>query len=134
MLFYRVENANCTGMYRFSDDDDATLDDMVFEDEDYNPRRHPLPCQDSLLLKGLGKKWPDFFGHDAMNFQGNHHFAFKSLEQLKFWLYRQEWREWLEQRGFEIVVYEAEGVYGDTQAVFDIHTATPKEFHKLTEI
>lgn len=117
-LVYRVENAKGIGMYYISSIAGEGLGHVMTDTGDteiyYDTNeggRHPAPRHDNKL--------------DWSAFQDRHgpqsRFGFASIDQLMFWLYREEWRQGLKDRGFTLAVYEAdEGAYshGDTQAVF----------------
>lgn len=68
--------------------------------------RHPEPRYDSKLLSQLkGRNWG--------------YFGFGSLAQLKFWVYKYEWRETLHSFGYHVsVIQSKDAIIGDTQVVF----------------
>ncbi len=53
-------------------------------------------------------------------------FGFATLEQLKFWIYKEEWVTQLEENGFVISRLEASSTeyvtHGRTQAIINRHT------------
>lgn len=61
--------------------------------------RHPLPEEDS----GLG--W-DTIEYELGFAKPKLYFGFGSIEQLKSWLYRDEWREHLSDYGFVVMVWD----------------------------
>ena len=106
MLFYRIEDEYGKGMYTtiFSD-----ISREMFELDG----RHPAPCNEEGLgeyLDGMEGSWK------------NYRYAFKSLEQLKNWIYKKEWRTKLKRDGLKLIVIDAKGFHGNTQAVFDSTT------------
>ena len=77
-------------------------------------RKHPSPWADTAL------KWDDigwFLGVP----QDQCYFGFASLDQLKAWLYRQEWREHLHLNGFVVKMWDLPEEFamhsGNAQAV-----------------
>ena len=62
-------------------------------------RRHPEPWADTAL------QW-DNIGYVLGVQQEQCYFGFSSLDQLKAWLYRQEWREHLHLNGFVVKVWD----------------------------
>jgi len=86
--------------------------------------RHPVPSDDDKLMRALGEK----------SYRGLF-FAFASLEQLKFWIHRDEDREALSADGLRVFVLQARDVWvGDTQCVYDKDHATVVDDLCLTEI
>jgi hypothetical protein len=75
--------------------------DMAYGDSNFD--RFPLPVEDPKLLDHRGTKM--FYG-------------FKNINQLKYWVYKKEWRTLLYEDAFEIRVYKALGVHGAHQSVF----------------
>lgn len=117
--FWRVENEEGVGMYRLPDCYMAEV--MPAWDE-----RHPMPYDDAVLAP----YWVDLSSDE----RARHLFAFTSPAQLKFWVYKPEVRGLLDRAGARVSVYEASGVYGDTQAVFLKDTAELIETISLLEI
>lgn len=101
---YRVENSNGGGMYT---ETECTPSYEMIEEA-----RHPTPDKDALLAP----LWQiELETANYLRFS----FAFASLEQLKFWIYREDWRKKLDENGFGVSVYETDSaLIGDTQAVF----------------
>lgn len=118
MLFYRVEWPDGEGLYRKGA---AGLGQELSDFE-----RHPLPEEDPALV--------DYY--DSAMGQGHAYFrfAFKSLDQLKYWIYRTEWRQYLHKQGLRVAVIEADGHYGDTQAMYEHNTRVDIEFLDLIEV
>jgi hypothetical protein len=103
-LIYRVENSLGKGMY--------TGDNCEATREMHDTFRHPPPYQDARLRDAWDEKY----------YAGSQHlynFGFSSLDQLRMWIYRDEWRRLLHDAGFFIHAYSADNyILGDTQAVF----------------
>ena len=79
-----------------------------------NDKAHPAPLADTALLWGyilciLGVP------------PSSCYFGFNSLTQLKAWLYRQEWREYLHENGFVVKAWDLPEEFamhsGNAQAV-----------------
>ena len=135
MKVYRVEAKDGYGMY--SSDQDVAY---VFRTSKVSPR-HPMAERDDALVKAgwhvkewnwgaLGRWYSPVCpaGHEfhadggwaATKADDGTRFAFASLEQLKNWIYRDAWRQRLQERGYHIKVYETQdAIGGDTQAVFN---------------
>lgn len=115
---YRVEDKDGKGMYCGR----VSLWGM------HDPVRHPTPMDDSRLMRsfqrdtgGIGDARTEF---DKFLFDefGRVRFGFSSLDQLRRWIYDDEWKDTLYVYGFKLNVYECDRVWvGDTQAVFDTH-------------
>lgn len=75
--------------------------------------RHPMPWSDTAL------RWDHL--RNILGVPKDHcYFGFSSLDQLKSWLYRQEWREYLHENGFVVKAWELpeESMHsGNAQAV-----------------
>lgn len=98
-LIYRVETCDGQGMYRGV----TSVSDQMY-DTDYEGCRHPRPSDDMSLDWDCNPEWI---------------FGFGSLDQLKFWIYRTEWRKQMHIDGLKVYVY-LPNTYrvGDTQAIF----------------
>lgn len=91
---------------------------------------HPLPENDAKL----SSFWRDQLLKGYWHYT-KYRFAFASLEQLKFWIYREDWRKELDENGFRVSVYETDSAkIGDTQAVFLKSEATLEYTLSLLEI
>lgn len=94
------------GLYRCDTMVDMELQECI---------RHPTPDQDAALS--------DFWCSMDWLKQGNYYFGFKSIAQLKSWIYRQEWRDQLHLDNVVISIIECDEAHlGDTQAVFNIRS------------
>lgn len=110
MKIYRVEDDQGTGMYRTS---------IALREMNCSDKRHPSPWDDMKL----SEPWEnmDLYERSKM------FFGFSSLDQLKFWIYLEEWRKLLKKEGYFISVYECEpddAIIGETQAIFIRSSAT----------
>ena len=127
MLVYRVENAQGGGMYRNDGLSVASICDI----SDYSSARHPHPTADDALMRSIPRHLNQM-GMPAYVFN----YGFASLEQLKMWLYQNEWRVALSDAGFHVAVYNClkDAYVGDTQAVFIKQHATLVETLHLCEV
>lgn len=97
---YRIEDSEGRGMYYYRN----TRNPISYE-----PARHPVPGCDSLLM---ASGFP-LYGSQHLNY------GFISIEQLRSWIYRDEWLLGLHELGYVLAVIESDEVYvGNTQAVF----------------
>lgn len=103
-LIYRIENKRGRGMY-YNGDEGCQVRYMMQEE------RHPPPTSD-VKLRGVWEK---------LYWNGEHQFwqfGFNSLDQLRSWVYKQEWRWELHDAGFAVYAYAATDYHlGDTQAI-----------------
>jgi hypothetical protein len=102
MLVYRIEDTYGKGMYRSNKSIDIDQDDA----------RHPTPFDDSLLSDLV---------INIIGVYQNYIHGFKSIEQLRNWLYYDTWLVNLHEAGFVLKVYEVEEanvLIGHTQVVF----------------
>ncbi len=119
LIIYRVEDSDNCGMYS------ADISNNMFELQS----RHPPPHDDVTL----GPKWKVLTSDQKDPYR----FGFASLEQLKFWIYMQEWRTELEAEGYRVSVYLVPSKFtmvGETQCVFLPEEATKLHTMSLLEI
>lgn len=119
LIIYRVEDSYHTGMYS------AETSSNMFELQS----RHPPPEDDVTL----GPKWKAL----SKDERDPYHFGFASMEQLKFWIYMQEWRTELESEGYRVSVYSVSpscALVGETQCVFLPEAAKKLYSQSLLEI
>lgn len=110
---YRCETVDGIGIYRGGVADGLGLYEMT--------GRHPCPHEDA----GMREAWEKLGDTEKWLF------GFKSLDQLRSWIYKDEQRLGLKRRGVVVRVYKAcEAIYGDTQAVFN----TAGHFYKTGQI
>lgn len=124
MLIYRVENEYQRGMYRGVY--------CSWLNDNYQPKRHPMPNEDSRLMRVLRHK-ELYTSWDAAEM----HYGFGSLNQLRRWIYADRAKQELDDIGSAVSVYEIPDTrcaVGDTQAVFFINEATKVNSLKITEI
>lgn len=105
---YRIETKDGTGMYGSGGCREAGFG--------YDNSRHPSPEDDALLSKLLEEK----SGNAAWCFSFSpYHFGFATIEQLRNWIYRDEWLLELHNSGHVLAIIESEEVFaGYTQAIF----------------
>lgn len=106
----RVETETKVGMYRNNS--------LASEEMHEMSGRHPAPFSDTKIGPYWNYRLP---GHCS-----NKLFGFTSIEQLRFWIYKAEWRESLHDEGYAISYYEVPEEYallGDTQAIFVVSEA-----------
>jgi len=104
MRIFRIQNKHGIGMYTAQ----AEITYCMLELDG----RHPPPLDDTRLCAAI-----EATGRHCQF--GDYNFGFSSLDQLRSWVYRAEWRSGLEAEGFFVVELETAEVYkGDTQAVW----------------
>lgn len=117
MLVYRIEDADGEGMYtcnRSSENPIPSTSSSV----------HPLPRDDSGLVYAINRKRDyEDISTDVCCFikDGNYIFGFGSTDQLRGWIYRDEWLWRLQRRGFRLAVFDIEDdnvLVGYTQSIF----------------
>lgn len=120
MIIYRVENSRGEGIY-------YGACSVKYKMQDEN---HPTPSKDCLLVKLVKINYPKKIKTNLFSpkekwissdfIQETFIFGFASIEQLKRWIYKGEWRYDLSHEGFRISVYECEEAYcGRTQAMIN---------------
>lgn len=105
---FRFEDECGTGMYYTN-----TNANDVFEWDTVN---HPVPNEDSLLMSNLSEKT------GSCSIKKIHKFGFSSMEQLRRWLYQDQWLIGLNRIGIKLAIYlcdEDSVVVGHTQSIFD---------------
>ena len=108
---YRIETPEGEGMYH-SGASEVTSNL-------HHPYRHPEPDEDDLLAPVLISK-SGGSEHIAWYALRNYYFGFSSVEQLRRWIYQDEWLRGLHNDGLVITVIESDDVLlGHTQAMFD---------------
>lgn len=121
---FRVEDVTGIGMYISY----AAYTVIRFDDS-----RHPRPGDDKALMRAVPVHMS--VGAFTLRPDNSFNYGFKSIDQMKCWIYEEEDRQALKERGFWLVEYEcAEAYYGDTQAVFIKETSVQIKHHDLTEV
>lgn len=118
MLVYRIEDQEGGGLYR----GDNSGSNPLRYDED----RHPVPQNDSLLTyngqeKMLRDDVPEFYTFSGWFENEGFIFGFANTDQLRSWIYNDEWLVKMERRGFRLAVFDIENehvIVGNTQAIF----------------
>lgn len=129
---YRIEHAETkAGMYRLAGVDLYQI--MTSYGWDGDQDRHPSPESDSVLMQsGIpGNTW-------GLGEISHLRFGFASVDQLRSWLYKDEWLLGLHNHGYVLAIIETEEAYiGSTQAVFlrpEVYeTVSIKEYFKLNQ-
>jgi hypothetical protein len=134
-LIYRIENAEGTGPYQGMSDDESPLP-MQFSET------HPSPEDDSLLVRAFR----DYARINELDTDGTRTiwgmiygdflFGFGSQDQLRRWVYNDEWMVKLDNAGFHLSVYEIPDekmIVGHTQAVFERSAGRQKYRCKLCD-
>lgn len=118
MIVLRIEDRFGTGMY-------TSYNFPSFHDiAGFDDTNHPTPMMDSLLMSNLGY-------NDNMS---SHHFGFGSVDQLRRWIYNDDWLRQLHNAGFILVTYDVPDEYvflGNTQCVFTKCFAYKREEHSI---
>jgi len=113
MKFYRLEHKETKGgIYRSNPGIWLDTDD----------RRHPMPFNDSKLVReGMGKiftKYEDFEGCFFNSRGYDYIFGFESADQYRSWFYSDEFLSLAVEKGFSLNLYETEDFFlGNTQMV-----------------
>lgn len=95
-LIYRIEHSEKGGLYS-----SVVAREVMQEFED----SHPCPYEDPFI-----KHFED---------EMDYYFGFRSMDDLKRWVHEPEWVAALYEEGFELLVFEAEGVcHGCRQSIF----------------
>jgi hypothetical protein len=117
---YRLETVGGTGVYGTPASNHL----------DFDPFRHPMPSDDSLLMQSLKMRNLKFQGYGSLEI----HFGFSSLEQLRSWFYNDDWIRNISNEGIVLSIYEAEDVYfGNSQLCFNRSSAVLKSQNNLVE-
>lgn len=115
---YRIEDKGGYGLY-------CSLNDKVKLTSLAEPR-HPMPWNDEGLKPHVvgHSPWVGIAWKKPAN-KWDLRYGFATLDQLRFWIYKQAWRDRLDEVGALINVYEApDCLIGQTQAVFNLKTAS----------
>lgn len=135
MLIYRIEDADGGGLYR---GDNSFQNPVTSSSSD----RHPLPNDDSRLMDSISFRMdldlgPDErYQHWTYFLEDEFIFGFASVEQMRNWVYNDEWLVKLDTVGFYLTVYdmpEHHVCVGNTQAVFRRHEALSNRRYTMAQ-
>lgn len=90
----------------------------------HDSRDHPSPYDDSALQKA---------GYDVIN-DSTYYYGFISFDQFRNWVYKDSWLRELDAEGFVLSIFEAEGIFGHTQAIAQIEGVDPIETLSLMDL
>ena len=131
---FRIQHKDTgKGMYRHTG---RCLASICSSSYDVEYDRHPTPWEDSKLTDSILEKY-DSVGSVIYN-ESPYLYGFISVDQLRSWLYRDEWLLGLHNEGYILIVVETDDVYtGNSQAVFTAPngyvTHSIKEYFNLTD-
>lgn len=123
---YRIESAKGIGLYSYRKADEFAHGTLVDE------HRHPTPSDDSLLVANVR----EYTCRNYFQIEDHMRFGFCSLEQLRSWIYQDEWLVKLHKYGLKIAEYRlySENVCeGNTQAIFDGGEVLHKKQYSILE-
>lgn len=135
MLIYRIEDVDGGGMYR---GDNSYANPVASSNSD----RHPLPNDDSLLMDNISFRMDqdvdpcDRHQHWTYFLEDEFIFGFASVEQMRNWVYNDDWLVSLDHVGFNLTVYDVPENHiciGNTQAVFRRHEATSNRRYTMAQ-
>lgn len=107
---YRIETPEGAGMYC------SRVSNITNEMQDMF--KHPMPDEDDLLVFALKDK-SENGSYILWSKLEHYYFGFSSVEQLRRWIYQDEWLRILHDDGLVITVIESNDVLlGHTQAMF----------------
>lgn len=109
---WRVECPRGHGMYT---GDNYVANDMM------DRTTHPTPKEDYLLMQNM------HVDYECPIILHEHRFGFESAAQLLRWVYRYDWRDYLDRDGYKVHVFDAQGWKGHTQAVYLNWSRTPSK-------
>lgn len=137
VLIYRVESDDGTGMYIGQ----GGLTPMPMEFSEH----HPAPDEDSKLVNQINyivrKEQGDVEEAEMVSpwtfiSKRGYFFGFDSQDQMRRWIYQDEWMKDLDDVGLHLTVYEVDPedtVAGYTQAIFKRKNARQKYRTKLCD-
>ena len=115
---YRIENALGHGMYR-NDSQIPCMTEMQPFGKHY--LRFPTPNEDSKLWAAVKDKAlnDNVLGRHLSREGEKYRFGFRSIRQLKGWVFKREWRKAIAESDLQLVIYDASDVlFGDCQVMF----------------
>lgn len=110
---YRIANKHDTGMYNTATQISSDVD-LV---------KHPTPYKDSLMQKDFLRVIND---GDVFYIPHQYRCGFKNIDQLRAWVYKDEWLQDLHAREFFLKIYEVahnKVIFGYTQVMFEFESA-----------
>lgn len=111
---YRIETFGGIGMYFCNEDEEQTAQGII----SHWPARHPLPREDSKLCAAMREKAID------ESLMQKYIFGFISVDQLRSWIYEDNWLKELHSLGLVISEYTCsvdDILVGHTQVIFKNH-------------
>lgn len=110
---FRIENAQGSGMYRGGG---ASLGNCPIYEQN---ERHPMPFDDSLLISKCGDNVQDSLWSENSIPAKIFSYGFGSIDQLRSWLYKDEWLTWMAENNFVLLEIDASVAHvGYSQAVY----------------
>lgn len=123
---YRIESAKGVGLYSYAKAAEFAHRTLI------DCKRHPTPSDDSLLVANV----QEYTCKSYFYIDEHMHFGFCSVEQLRSWIYKDEWLVKLHKYGLKIAEYRlySENVCeGNTQAIFDGGEVLHKKQYSILE-
>ena len=124
---FRIQDACGKGSYRNKDwpgvEEISSWDSL---------NRHPMPQDDSKLREENKDLFMDSWCGLVFN-ASRFIFGFSTIEQLRSWLYKDEWLENLFLSDFYLVELEGDVRHGNTQACIDSRTMKVIATHSIAE-
>lgn len=112
-LCFRVCTENNIGLY-------GANVNWPSSQSDFKTHMHPCPTEDMGMCDAWALK-----GYSENKDYLNYYFGFKSMEQLRMWLFDAEYLQHLKDNKIKIHIYQTDDyIIGDTQMVFRLSTAT----------
>jgi hypothetical protein len=127
--FYRIEHKETgAGMYHQGNNGTPNFYDILRETEsNLFDDHHPSPYNDSKLLDSFEAKG---VAADEVVYVGSKYsYGFCSVEQLRSWVYNDEWLRKLDESEYVLAVVESDDYFeGNTQGIF----VKPEEYKKVS--
>lgn len=134
MKLFRIQDEHDNGLYRINDGSDRdgyfTLLPEDFIGGNEGNSQHPLPYEDSLFDTNRRQRE---FANDADYVR----YAFNSIEQLRRWMFKDDWLECCDAIGLYVAVYEVpedQVIVGHTQCCFNRLHAKRIKMLRCTEL
>lgn len=135
----RIEDVNGGGLYRGENRDNNPL---VLDDGElfFGSDKHPIPWDDSRLMASyeLADQRSKYESADGVSscYLHDYHYGFSSPEQMRSWIYKDQWLKDMGPNGFRLAVFEMDErdvLLGNTQACFLRENAKTVTFHDAAE-